>query len=93
MAKITDLFMDDIELILEKIPQGSAITIIKEELESEDNLFILETDDLNLLDEIEMILHAVEKEEDDDDDYIEEEFDSEEAIGNISFEDDYDEDE
>ncbi|MCD4818997.1 MAG: hypothetical protein K8S23_09930 [Candidatus Cloacimonetes bacterium] len=92
MAKITDLFMDDIELILEKIPQGSAITVIKEELESDENLFILETEDLNLLDEIEMILHAVEKEEDDDE-YIEEEFDSEEAIGNISFDDDYGEDE
>ena len=92
MAKIADLFMDDIELILEKIPQGSAITIIKEELESDENLFILETDDLNLLDEIEMILHAVEK-DDDENDYIEEEFDSEEAIGNLSFGSVYDEDE
>ena len=91
MPKIYDLFMDDIELILEQLPQGSSITIHKEELETDDNLFYIETEDTSLTDMIEIILHQVEQ-ENEDDEFYDEDLNEDDAFHNISIDDEYDQD-
>jgi len=88
MPQIKDLFLDDLELILDKIPQGSVITITKEELETNENVFFLETDDTSLLDEIEDILMDIEREEDDD---YEENFDPDDNFDDLIYDDEADE--
>ena len=88
MPRIKDLYMDDIDMILEKIPQGSSFVITKEELETDENVFYIETDDTTLLDEMEDILQGVERE--DEEEYYED-FDPDDNFDGLVFEDGEDE--
>jgi hypothetical protein len=85
MSIIKDLYMDDLELILERIPQGSTVIITKEELITTENVFYLETDDTALADEIEDILMDIEREQDDE---FEEDFDPDDSFDGLVYEDD-----
>jgi hypothetical protein len=88
MPRINDLYLDDLELILEKIPQGSTLSITKEELISEGNVFYIETDDTALLDEIEDILMDIEREQDEE---YEEDFDPDDSFDDLVYEEEEEE--